>query len=178
MPVNFHIGGSSTPLSWFGTSPWPSLDPERKLAMGSTMVMIGNFRTMGNLLVSGIFERFPTLQVVSVESGLGWIPFLLEVLDWELAECAPHAVEQLSLKPSEYFKRQIHACYWFERQGLTDTIAALGPDHIMFETDFPHPTCLYPDSLERAAEGLVDISPAIRKQLLSTNASKLYHIPV
>ena len=61
------------------------------------------------------------------------------------------------MKPSEYFKRQIHACYWFERQGLTDAIAALGPDHIMFETDFPHPTCLYPDSLERAAEGLVDI---------------------
>ena len=160
------------------TSPWPSMDAERRLAMGSTMVMIGNFRTMGNLLVSGIFERFPTLQVVSVESGLGWIPFLLEVLDWELAECAPHAVEEMSLKPSGYFRRQIHACYWFERQGLNETIATLGPDHIMFETDFPHPTCLYPDSMERAAEGLVDVDPAVREQLLSTNAAALYKIPV
>jgi predicted TIM-barrel fold metal-dependent hydrolase len=178
LSVNFHIGGSSTSVAWFGTSPWPSLDAERKLAMGSTMIMIGNFRTLGNLLVSGIFERHPTLQVVSVESGLGWIPFLLEVLDWELAECAPHAVEHLSLSPSEYFRRQIHACYWFERQGLTDTLAALGPDHIMFETDFPHPTCLYPNSLERAAEGLVDVEPSVREQVLSTNASKLYRIPL
>jgi predicted TIM-barrel fold metal-dependent hydrolase len=48
----------------------------------------------------------------------------------------------------------------------------------MFETDFPHPTCLYPDSLERAAEGLVDVEPSVRQQLLSTNASKLYNIPV
>jgi predicted TIM-barrel fold metal-dependent hydrolase len=178
MPVNFHIGGSSSAISWFGTSPWPSLDGERKLALGSAMVMIGNFRTMGNLLVSGILERFSSLHVVSVESGLGWIPFLLEVLDWELAECAPHAVEHLSMKPSEYFRRQIHACYWFERQGLTDVIGMLGPDNIMFETDFPHPTCLYPDSLEHAAEGLVDIEPAVRRKLLSTNASELYRIPV
>jgi uncharacterized protein len=133
---------------------------------------------MGNLLVSGIFERFPTLQVVSVESGLGWIPFLLEVLDWELAECAPHAVEQLSLKPSEYFKRQIHACYWFERQGLTDTIAALGSDHIMFETDFPHPTCLYPDPMGHAAQQLVDVDASARRKLMSTNAADLYRIPL
>jgi predicted TIM-barrel fold metal-dependent hydrolase len=178
MPVNFHIGASSTSIGWFGTSPWPSLDGERKLAFGSAMVMIGNFRTMGNLLVSGILERHPDLHFVSVESGLGWIPFLLEVLDWELSECAPHAVEHLSMKPSEYFRRQVHACYWFEREGLTDALRTLGPDNIMFETDFPHPTCLYPDSLERAAEGLVDIAPAVRAQLLSTNAAALYHIPL
>jgi predicted TIM-barrel fold metal-dependent hydrolase len=178
MPVNFHIGGSSTALSWFGNAPWPSLDDERKLAMGSIMVMIGNFRTMGNLLVSGILERHPSLNVVSVESGLGWIPFLLEALDWELAECAPHATEHLSMKPSDYFRRQIHACFWFERDGLVDALRLLGPDNIMFETDFPHPTCLYPDSLERAAEGLVDVDPGVRTRLLSTNASTLYHIPV
>ena len=47
--------------------------------------MISNFRTMGNLLLSGVLERHPKLHVVSVESGLGWIPFLLEGLDYEIA---------------------------------------------------------------------------------------------
>ena len=80
-------------MSWLGTMPWPSLDDERKLAIGSLMVMISNFRTMGNLMLSGVLERHPKLHVVSVESGLGWIPFLLEGLDYEFDECAPHIGE-------------------------------------------------------------------------------------
>jgi len=140
--------------------------------------MSSHRHALADWLTSGVLARFPRLRVALSEGQVGWIPFLLEVLEWELAECAPHAVEHLSLSPSEYFQRQIHACYWFERQGLTDTLAALGPDHIMFETDFPHPTCLYPDSLERAAEGLVGVDPAVREQLLCTNAASLYHIPI
>jgi len=164
MPVNFHIGASTTSMSWLGSMPWPSLDDERKLALGSLMVMISNFRTIGNLLLSGVLERHPSLQVVSVESGLGWIPFLLEGLDYELGACAPHIAEHLSIKPSEYFRRQVHACYWFEQQHLHGAIEALGPDNIMFETDFPHPTCLYPDPLARAVEPLAHLEPTVAPQ--------------
>jgi predicted TIM-barrel fold metal-dependent hydrolase len=178
MPVNFHIGGSATTTSWFGSMPWPSLDSERKLAVGSLMIMIGNFRTMANLLLSGVLERHPTLQVVSVESGLGWIPFLLEGLDYEVGECAPHIGEHLSMKPSDYFRRQVHVCYWFERASMHGALAALGPDNILFETDFPHPTCLYPDPLAHAEEGLADVAPDVRRKLLSTNAAELYRIPL
>ncbi len=140
--------------------------------------MISNFRTIGNLLLSGVLERHPTLHVVSVESGLGWIPFLLEGLDYEIGECAPHISEHLSMLPSEYFRRQVHACYWFERDHLEVALDALGSDNILFETDFPHPTCLYPDSLSRAAEPLRAIEPAVRRKILSTNAAMLYRIPV
>ena len=52
---------------------------------------------------------------MSVESGTGWIPFILEALDYEMAENAPQAKAALSLLPSEYFKRQIYATTWFER---------------------------------------------------------------
>jgi predicted TIM-barrel fold metal-dependent hydrolase len=178
MPVNFHIGASATSMSWLGSMPWPSLDDERKLALGSLMVMISNFRTIGNLLLSGVLERHPTLQVASVESGLGWIPFLLEGLDYEVGESAPHISDHLSLKPSEYFRRQVHACYWFERDHLQGALDALGPDHIMFETDFPHPTCLYPDPVARAVEPLADLDVPTRRKLLGANAAKLYRIPL
>jgi predicted TIM-barrel fold metal-dependent hydrolase len=178
MPLNFHIGASATSMSWLGTMPWPSLDDERKLALGSLMVMISNFRTIGNLLLSGVLERHPDLMVVSVESGLGWIPFLLEGLDYEITECAPHIAEHLSMPPSDYFRRQVYACYWFERASMRGALEALGPDHILFETDFPHPTCLYPDSLARAVEPLADVDPGVRSKLLSTNAANLYRIPL
>ena len=80
--------------------------------------------------------------------------------------------------PSEYFRRQVHACYWFERDNLQGALDALGSDNILFETDFPHPTCLYPDSLDRAAEPLRAIEPAVRRKILSTNAATLYRIPL
>ena len=57
-------------------------------------------------------------------------------------------------------------------------IDALGVDHILFETDFPHPTCLYPDSLARAAEPLAGLEPEARRKILSTNAANLYRIPL
>jgi predicted TIM-barrel fold metal-dependent hydrolase len=178
MPVNFHVGASATSMSWLGTMPWPSLDKERKLALGSLMIMISNFRTMGNLLLSGVLERHPTLHIVSVESGLGWIPFLIEGLDYEVSECAPHIEDHLSMKPSEYFRRQVHVCYWFEEDSFRGALNALGPDNIMFETDFPHPTCLYPDPLRHAADQLADVEPDVRRKLVSTNAAELYRIPL
>ena len=95
----------------------------------------------------------------------------------EVLQDTSAAVEELSLKPSDYFRRQIHACYWFERQGLRETLTALGPDHIMFETDFPHPTCLYPDSMAAAAPGLATLRPEDRRKVLQDNAAALYRIP-
>ena len=82
------------------------------------------------------------------------------------------------MPPSEYFRRQVHACYWFERESLQRRDRRARPDHILFETDFPHPTCLYPDSLARAAEPLAGLEPAARRKILSTNAATLYRIPL
>ena len=87
--VNFHIGASESSMSWFGTSPWPALDGERKLAIGSAMMYLSNARIIANLIFSGVLERHPDVKFVSVESGIGWIPFFLESLDYQLYEsCA------------------------------------------------------------------------------------------
>ena len=60
---------------------------------------------------------------------------------------------------SEYFRRQIYACFWFEQQDVSHTLELIGSDNILFETDFPHPTCLYPDSMAAAAPGLAALGP-------------------
>lgn len=178
MPVNFHIGSSKGSLDFFGKAPWPSFGEERKLAVGSANLFMGNARTVGNLIYSGIPERFPNVKFVSVESGIGWIPFFLEVLDHQMAETAPNELAELSLLPSEYFKRQFYGCFWFERSTIKPTIDYLGSQSVMFETDFPHPTCLYPRddaSLHAALEGLTveDI-----RAIMQDNAAELYRIPI
>ena len=178
MPVNFHIGASDTSLTWFGTSPWPSQDDERKLAIGSAMMYLSNARILANLVFSGVFERFPTVQFVSVESGIGWIPFFLESLDYQLQESAPSVVDQLSMAPSEYFRRQVFGCFWFENRGLEAVIDALGADRILFETDYPHPTCLYPEPLPRVAEAVAGLDDDTVRMIMQDNAAALYRIPL
>jgi uncharacterized protein len=63
--------------------------------------------------------------------------------------------------PSEYFRSNLFATYWFEKnQGkLPALFQAVGEDSIMFATDFPHPTCLYPRRVERAQETMAALSP-------------------
>jgi hypothetical protein len=47
----------------------------------------------------------------------------------------------------------------------------------MFETDFPHPTCLYPDSMD-LAKGLAELAPDVLRKVLCSNAADLYRIPL
>jgi predicted TIM-barrel fold metal-dependent hydrolase len=178
LPVNFHIGASETSLAWFGSSPWPSNGDDAKLAIGSSMMYLTNARVLANLIISGVLERHPRLKFVSVESGIGWIPFVLESLTHQLGETSPGALDHLSLTPLEYFRRQLYACFWFEKDDVARTVDRLGADNILFETDFPHPTCLYPDSLAMAAAGLDQLTEEVRRKVLQDNAASLYRIPV
>jgi uncharacterized protein len=178
MPINFHIGGSTEAGDFFGKSSWSSQSDDRKLALGSTMLFMHNAQVFANIIYSGILERYPKLNFVSVESGIGWMPFMLEALDYELEEAAPKSKSLLSMKPSEYFRRQIYACFWFEQRGFRAAVDALGVDNIMFETDFPHPTCLYPNALDHAARTLEGMSFEDKRKLLGGTASRVYSIPV
>jgi predicted TIM-barrel fold metal-dependent hydrolase len=178
LPVNFHIGASEGTMDWYGDSPWPSLQPEEKLAVGGTMMFISNAQVILNLITSGLLERFPKLNFVSVESGIGWIPFVLETLDYSLAEAGAHRLGKLSMSPVEYFRRQIYATLWFEGRDSSAAIRRVGVDNVMFETDFPHPICLYPRPLEQVGKCLAELTPEERRKVLSTNAARVYNIPV
>jgi len=178
LPVNFHIGASDSTMSWYGETPWPSLKPEEKLAVGGTMMFISNAKVILNLITSGLLERFPKLNFVSVESGIGWIPFILETLDYSLAESGARRLDRLSMSPVEYFRRQIYASFWFEGRDASSSIRRVGVDNVMFETDFPHPICLYPRPLEQVSECLADLTAEERRKVLSSNAARVYNVPL
>jgi predicted TIM-barrel fold metal-dependent hydrolase len=178
LPLNFHIGASPTQMNYYGTASWPSFDNDMKQALGSVMLYLGNARVLANFIYGGIFERHPSLKFVSVESGTSWLPFFLQALDYQLLETAPERREALSLKPSDYFRRQCAACFWFENELLLPAIEYLGADNCLFETDFPHPTCLYPDPLERALTVFENADPVLRKKVFGGNAARIYTLPL
>src|SRR6185503_5343208 len=94
VPVNFHIGSSGT------FRLWGSYPPARAFAALSTLAQMGNLLCIVNLISSGLLDRFPRLKFVSVES-----------LDYQFVE---NGVDDLKLRPTEYFQRQIYGSYWFE----------------------------------------------------------------
>lgn len=173
MPLNFHIGASEESMDFVGHQGWPGLPFDTRMALGGAMLFINNGKTMGNLILSGLLDRFPRLKFVSVESGLGWIPFLLEAIDYQMSETGANACK-LQKKPSEYFKSNFYACFWFERRNLVHDIRQLGVENCLFETDYPHPICLYPvDNMDTALDGL---NEAEKNLILSGNAARVYNI--
>jgi uncharacterized protein len=46
----------------------------------------------------------------------------------------------------------------------------------MFETDFPHPTCLYPEPVKRASEKTAALTPEVRNKIFGETARKLYRL--
>jgi uncharacterized protein len=178
LPVHFHIGASVTGMTFYGKYPWDSHPDNTKLAIGGTLLFIGNARVVTNLILSGMFDRHPDLEMVSVESGVGWIPFILETLDYEMAENAPRELAALGKMPSEYFRSNLYATFWFEnnRNKLPELVEAVGEDNILFETDFPHPTCMYPHPLDTVAEKMATLSPEARRKIMGENARKLYRL--
>jgi predicted TIM-barrel fold metal-dependent hydrolase len=99
-------------------------------------------------------------------------------MDYEILENAPQQAAELSRKPSEYFKTNWYGTFWFEENGgdLQGLIDKLGEDNVMFETDFPHPTCMYPDPLSTVEARMSALRPETRRKVLGENAAKLYRL--
>ena len=91
---------------------------------------------------------------------------------------------EYDLLPSEYFRRQIYGCFWYERDSVTSALLAY-PDNMMFETDFPHPTCQHPGPQTPAVEpatyaesALSALPDDVLRKVLVSNAADLYGVAV
>jgi predicted TIM-barrel fold metal-dependent hydrolase len=173
-PINFHLNAATNPNDLV----WETFAFEQKLSVVATMFSIGNAATLGNWMVSGMLDRYPKLKIGLIESGMGWVPFAVEALEHQFQEMLPNKQRfNLQKKPWEYFRDHFWVTYWFEKVGPKQLLETIGVDKVLFETDFPHPTSLYPGVQDHVMETLGGYTPEIRKKVLETNAVKLYNLP-
>jgi uncharacterized protein len=146
--------------------------------MGAIALLLQNGRQISDLIMSGVLARYPTIKFVSVESGIGWIPFVLEAMDYQFhGNNVREERPEFDLLPSQYFARNVYACCSFEQTALPRLIDEIGADNVMFETDFPHPTSLYGEEVHSRIEGgLSNCEETIRRKILWQNAQKLYKV--
>jgi predicted TIM-barrel fold metal-dependent hydrolase len=176
LPVSFHIGSGDFTEDF-------SPERIRTHGLGPTVVrstvtiLLENGKQLADLLLSGVLPRFPDLDFVSVESGIGWIPFLLETADHAFSYSgARRERPEFEMLPSEYFARQVYGCYFFEEIAPQRLLDKIGVDNVLFETDYPHPVCLYGNVREKIDAGLAGQSTEVRRKLLFENAAKLYGV--
>jgi predicted TIM-barrel fold metal-dependent hydrolase len=132
---------------------------------------------MSNFMVSGLLDKYTKLKIGLIESGAGWVPFWLEGMEHQLDEFRTAENRGLKLRPKEYFKRHFWVSYWFESFAPKHMLHEIGVDRVMFETDFPHPTSLYPGVQDKLVDTLGGYDHATRKRVLQDNAVELYNLP-
>ena len=95
-----------------------------------------------------------------------------------MQETAPNESKHLQRRPGEYFRDHVLACFWFETFAPKHAIESIGVENVWFDTDFSHPTCLWPDAQSHVVEVLGHLSFEDRKKVLQDNAATLYKIEV
>lgn len=179
LAVNFHIGFNNEGPDLEKVRAMTSLDQ----AGWAAMFFCSNIDCVSELIMGRMCHDYPKLRFVSVESGVGWLPFLVDALDWQFLNNNLYREFPDMMLPSEYFRRQIYGTFWFE----TDIAhyAEMFPDNIMFESDYPHMTSLTPGDnypyVDGPRETLIanlpeDMPEDLIVKLLQDNAAKVFNL--
>jgi predicted TIM-barrel fold metal-dependent hydrolase len=185
MSANFHIG---TAIADNPVGVSKEHDGAQELgvhvaySMAGLKFMLANGHTLSMLVNGGVCHRFPSLNFALVESGVGWLPYALALLDWQWKGSGAAKENPDRLLPSEYFKRQIYGSFWFEDRTAVFAIEQY-PDNMFFETDFPHPTSLCPGPASPAPhpqdhlrDTLKDLPDETVRKVLHDNPARVYHL--
>ena len=136
-----------------------------------------------DLFAWGILERHPKLRIVMGESGVGWLPWVIQELDyrhWRLWEAKEFWADKggiaLEAKPSELFRRQIYATFQEDHVAMA-LIPFFGEGHLLWASDYPHPDSTWPNSRAAIARQMAGLTPELRRKLTRDNAARLYGLP-
>ena len=128
------------------------------------------------LITSGVFERHPQLQAGLVESGIGFVPWLLETMDYAYKAHHFWVRPVIPEPPSAYFRRNCFATFQEDHVGLANVERFDVVDNIMWANDYPHHEGSWPHSaasIERQMAGLAEES---RAKILGLNAQRVFKL--
>jgi predicted TIM-barrel fold metal-dependent hydrolase len=119
-----------------------------------------------------VFHRFPRLKVALAEGGIGWVPYMLERIDYTWERHKYYTGVDIDTRPSDLFRRHIWGCFIDDEAGLKNR-HDIGIDRITFESDYPHSDSNWPNSRARAAEVLANIPDHEVYRIVELNAREL-----
>ncbi len=139
-----------------------------------TMTCLDMAEPVSLLIFSGVLDRHPGLQFAIAESGIGWLPFVVERMDYTFGRHRLWMKSGIKEKPSDYFRRNFHAT--FQQDEETGLLARhiTGVETLMWASDYPHTDSTWPHSRKVVDELFANIPGDERTQITSGNAARLY----
>jgi predicted TIM-barrel fold metal-dependent hydrolase len=150
-------------------------DPTPQRGVMVLQVPLTTGEAFGMWIMGGVFERFPDLKLVFVETTLGWIPWYMYTAD-DLVQRQHYDFPRISEPPSHYFKKNIWLTFIDEPQAIRDDRYDIGVDRIMWSSDYPHPVSSWPNSRALAEEQLKDIPEEETVLITSLNAAHVWNL--
>jgi uncharacterized protein len=187
MPVTVHVAFNRTGArASQPTMRYPKEDPVTMQRLRRPFLeWICNFGlgpsvSIAQLVLSGVFERFPKLKIFFAETRLGWVPFWLEHADLWYQRHLGWAEEQLGFKPlkelpSHYVREHVYFSVQYEKVAVEER-HHVGVDKIMFATDFPHIENEWPNTKPIVEQIYSDVPPAERDRIWYGNAVEFFKL--
>ena len=173
MPLSLHLGTVRP-------SPSQSFESVEKLGPARlTNVDYWVRMSLAHMIFGGVFERYPKLQVASIEMELSWVPHFLDRLDYNYTQRPPtgdwHAFKEEGVLPSDYFHRNVFLGFQEDSLGVRDR-HIIGVDSLMWGSDYPHIESTFPRSRQILEEILVDCTEEEKAKIAGGNAARLYSL--
>jgi uncharacterized protein len=169
VPVAIHAGG--TDMGVAGHEPFPKF-----IQAHACSHVFAQLRQITSVVFEGVPVRFPDLKIAFLEAGSGWVPFFVQRLDEEWEKRGHVEAKLLTKSPTQYV-REGHIYFSCEADEplLPQALAYVGPDKIMYASDFPHWDHSYPKSVKELADR-ADLTEAQKTSIFSGTARRFYNL--
>ena len=168
LPLHFHT---------FPAVPPSQLDKATGLSRRAAFftVVSGFQMNLVNILAAvigaAVLERYPNVRISFGESGIGWIPYALDRMDFEWEDRFRDL--GLTMKPSDYWRRQCKGTFQFDRIG-GKLIEEMGVETLMWGSDYPHADGVWPESDKYIQEQFGHLSADYTHKITCENAGRFY----
>jgi predicted TIM-barrel fold metal-dependent hydrolase len=152
------------------------VSPGANFAVAIALFGTNSLFTMTELLLSPIFHNHPRLRVALSEGGIGWMPWMLERIDYVWERHRHYTGCNPDVRPSDLFKDHIFGCFISDDTGI-EVRDLIGIDNIMFESDYPHSDSNWPSSRVVLEKMLANVPDDEARKIAEDNTRRVFNFP-
>lgn len=168
LPITFHVSTGR--------------DPRGVTGLGGAVInyvchsMPTVMEPLVNLISSGVFERHPQLRAGSIEGGIGWVPWMIEAMDYSFQAHHMWVRPVMPELPSFYYRRNCFSAFMEDHVTLPRAEELGIVENLMWSNDYPHHEGSWPHSAESIERQMGCLSETSRAKVLGLNAARVFKL--